>query len=90
MTVASRQVKNATDDKLKTLRAERAKVFCPHRDTLGVGPEASRKQMLARGSTLSLECRLMIQSAQTTELKQRARDKLRRVEAAARALVAKL
>ena len=87
---ASAKIKKATEDKSKALRAKRAKVSCPHRDTLGVGPEASRRQILARGSTLSLECRSMIQSAQTAELKQLARDKLGRVQAAARALVAKL
>ena len=90
MKAASANIKKATEDKLKALRAKRTKVSCPHRDTLGVRPEASRQQILARGNTLSLECRLMIQSAQTAKLKQLARDKLRRVQAAACALAAKL
>ena len=87
MTVAMHQVKKASDDKIKTLRAKRAKVFCPHRDTLDVGPEATRKQILARRSELSLECRVLIQSAPTAELKQLAQDKLGQIEAAAQALV---
>ena len=90
MKAASANIKKATEDNLKALRAKRVKTSCPHRDTLGVGPEASQQQILARRRALSLECRLMIQSAQTAELKQLARDKLGRIEAAARALVAKL